>query len=464
MIAGNVHYSSWHEMPADTRALSRFKVPVGGKVPKLAAYVDGFGSGTGPQELRAVIYDARGDLVAFSDLVTIDVDQAEDWIDFSFLGEYPDGGPALDPGYHTLGLHAGDSTATARVAVEEARWNRAIEPSFETSEALSWANASDAQVTLGVLEREEAGAGVRGLRIVATKDANATSRTFLFRTATGAAGMPATPGVQYSASLRAQIGDNLVSGVGLRFAWYNGASLLSSSTMVPSLGTGAKVLTHAATAPANTTHFSLQLVGTSTTSGDVLDLWFDEVVVEEGPAASYFTGDDDGYLWLGSRGYSGSATGRSDADTFSDGPAATLTTGTAIGRLAIYAQLIPVWSPGPGVGDRHIASLPFADASAFFASHTGPEEVSTTRASCGWHGDMFAEERGAYAIVKLDGPLSDFVGERIRVQYEDRLTYVFVYDERDIIEDLSLTRRAFMQLAEASTDELDVTVTAMGGS
>ena len=75
-----------------------------------------------------------------------------------------------------------------------------------------------------------------------------------------------------------------------------------------------------------------------------------------------------------------------------------------------------------------------------------------------------AAETATYAIVKTDGVLSDYVGERVLIRADDRVTYAYVYDERDIIEDISLTRRAFMDLAEPSTDELEVTITAMGAS
>lgn len=152
----------------------------------------------------------------------------------------------------------------------------------------------------------------------------------------------------------------------------------------------------------------------------------------------------------------------STTDTYSDGPLATVPGSPTLNAgLSIFAMLIRPFSTA--ASDRSIAALAVADATAIFGS-TGPLSGTATRASCGWHGTKFAEEVGALAIVKLDGALSDFVGERVQVRYEDRVTYAYVYDERDIIEDISLTRCLFMDLAEPNADELDVTVTVMGSS
>lgn len=154
----------------------------------------------------------------------------------------------------------------------------------------------------------------------------------------------------------------------------------------------------------------------------------------------------------------------STTDTYSDGPLATVPGSPTLNAgLSIFATTIAPYSPGEGVPDKEIAALPVPDAVATFGS-TGPDSSTAARATCGWHGTRFAEETGALAIVKLDGVLSDYVGERVQIRYEDRVTYAYVYDERDILEDISLTRRLFMDLAEPSTDELDVTVTAMGAA
>lgn len=205
----------------------------------------------------------------------------------------------------------------------------------------------------------------------------------------------------------------------------------------------------------------------------------DEVVIADGAALEWvdFAFPDlpllpvgDYYLAVGAssatttaRAY-GTGALTSTTDTYADGPLATVPGSPSLNAgLSIFALLIAPYAPGEQVSDRQIATLPMPNATAVFGS-SAPDSSMVAAATCGWHGSRFAQETGAFAIVKLDGPLSDYVGERVQVRYEDRTTYVFVYDERDIIEDISLTRRAFMDLAEPSADELDVTVTAMGSA
>lgn len=106
--------------------------------------------------------------------------------------------------------------------------------------------------------------------------------------------------------------------------------------------------------------------------------------------------------------------------------------------------------------------------SAQRALSTAVEPQSLQVAACGWHGQGYDPPRGMLAIVAADGPLADLVGERLRVsaRFSDRSVVVkchaddSVYD-RPIAEDLSLTRRAFMLLAPAATEELAVEVEVM---
>ena len=184
-------------------------------------------------------------------------------------------------------------------------------------------------------------------------------------------------------------------------------------------------------------------------------------------AGTYFLGLHAGatanVLRRGVVGTASLALGRLDPDTYSDLPAATIGGGpTAAQRLAIYALVIFPYVPLATMSERQIAGLPFTDASAFFGGATGPDQSTAIRAQCGWHGTRFAEEEGAFAIVKLGGLLSDYVGERVKVEHDGRAVYVYVYDERDIMEDISLTRRAFLEISMATAEVLDATVTAMG--
>lgn len=65
--------------------------------------------------------------------------------------------------------------------------------------------------------------------------------------------------------------------------------------------------------------------------------------------------------------------------------------------------------------------------------------------NAGWHGTLTHPEAGAFAVVRRD--LEDYVGEVIRVTYGSRSCVVYVVAARDVPQELSLTRRAFMALS-----------------
>lgn len=110
----------------------------------------------------------------------------------------------------------------------------------------------------------------------------------------------------------------------------------------------------------------------------------------------------------------------------------------------------------PDEPDDFLAALPFPEAQTALTSP--PVAGSTRSATCGWHGTFTDPNRGAYAVVAPDGPLADLLGERIRVRSGARAVVATVTAERDIPEDLSLARRAFLELALLSTEELRVSV------
>lgn len=78
--------------------------------------------------------------------------------------------------------------------------------------------------------------------------------------------------------------------------------------------------------------------------------------------------------------------------------------------------------------------------------------------ACGWHGTSVHREDGAFALVNLGKPGLDeaYVGEVIRVRFEDRSCLVYVIGARDLPWDLSLTRRAFMALSPLWATSLTV--------
>jgi hypothetical protein len=108
----------------------------------------------------------------------------------------------------------------------------------------------------------------------------------------------------------------------------------------------------------------------------------------------------------------------------------------------------------------------FPAAQEAFAVYGDP--VSSLTVDVGWHDVGVSPERGATAVVRRGGPLTDLVGEIVRVQRtggRDALTVspvlVWVLGETDVIADFSLARRAFFALAPLSLDRLAVSVEVM---
>lgn len=95
------------------------------------------------------------------------------------------------------------------------------------------------------------------------------------------------------------------------------------------------------------------------------------------------------------------------------------------------------------------------------ASLGGVADAQTAiAATCGWYGHQYDPDRGLLAIVRDDGPLAGLVGRRVLVSGRTvaQSVPVLVTAADDVIEDIALTRQAFMQLAGAYTEELEVTV------
>lgn len=88
-----------------------YKIPA--RIVKLTAKIDGLGSGTLDQELRAVIYDEGFMLVAESQEVVVSPGAPADFVDFLFT-HLPLGGVTVGPGLYFHGLHGGPN-ATARI-------------------------------------------------------------------------------------------------------------------------------------------------------------------------------------------------------------------------------------------------------------------------------------------------------------------------------------------------------------
>ena len=117
---------------------------------------------------------------------------------------------------------------------------------------------------------------------------------------------------------------------------------------------------------------------------------------------------------------------------------------------------------GLRIPDDHMALFPWFESQRLLMFDTAPE-LAVPVATCGWHGTNFDPNRGAYAVVREDGPLGDLVGERLRLTYFPepslaRSVVVYAITLGQPMEDISLSRRAFMGLAPLAAGRVSVVV------
>lgn len=119
----------------------------------------------------------------------------------------------------------------------------------------------------------------------------------------------------------------------------------------------------------------------------------------------------------------------------------------------------------PAVPDEELLTLPWEVAQGALSA-TGPVPGTGRRAVIGWHGPM-TDATECAAIVRSDGPLADLVGQRVRLTRRigprRREVAVYVADEQPWPggfepEDLSVSRRAWLELGDWALDSLEVTV------
>lgn len=149
-------------------------------------------------------------------------------------------------------------------------------------------------------------------------------------------------------------------------------------------------------------------------------------------------------------------------DTYADGAPATISPSFSAGELGIYATFAYKWTP-PDEDDLYLANLGYHTAQAVLGAAESDRRTKR-RVVAGWHGTLIdPEPQGAsLGIVQLDGLLTDWVGERVRVTNGTKSTVVFIHRETDLDLDddtqISLSRRAWMALALPAQDTLQVTV------
>lgn len=141
---------------------------------------------------------------------------------------------------------------------------------------------------------------------------------------------------------------------------------------------------------------------------------------------------------------------------------------TTTGPHLFILETLDGWV-APDVPDEQLARLPW-DAAQRALAVSGPVRASRRSAVASWHGVDTDPERGAFCIARSDGALADLVGERVRVAFRvgtrERAVAVFCHDEQDfpdgLVEDISLSRRAFLALAPWAMETIPVTVEVLG--
>lgn len=94
----------------------------------------------------------------------------------------------------------------------------------------------------------------------------------------------------------------------------------------------------------------------------------------------------------------------------------------------------------------------------------GPaRSVASPSATVGWHGTDANKETGAVALVSMDGPLTDLVGDLVRVTrihggVTQPSVIVYVIDRVDADVEISLSRRAFQELGILANESIQALV------
>ena len=104
----------------------------------------------------------------------------------------------------------------------------------------------------------------------------------------------------------------------------------------------------------------------------------------------------------------------------------------------------------------------YLDAQADLMGGVFSRDPGTTY-TCGWFGTSVMSERGFFALVNEDGPLTDLIGDRLRVIVGGRSVYVYVLTSAVLPQDLCLARRPFAALAQLAVSELDVSIEVISG-
>lgn len=98
----------------DTKEVVRYAVGQAGWLPKLSAYLDGLAGGTHDATVKAVVYDAAGNLIGTSAEVTVPAGSVAAWYDFDFSEASGVSGVSLLEAGYDFGLIVGGIDTVVR--------------------------------------------------------------------------------------------------------------------------------------------------------------------------------------------------------------------------------------------------------------------------------------------------------------------------------------------------------------
>ena len=209
----------------------------------------------------------------------------------------------------------------------------------------------------------------------------------------------------------------------------------------------------------------------------------DEVAVNSGDAAAWLTfrfdtppavasgniewalivGGDAGIVQAYAQA-TGTVPGKVVSDTYSDGPATPFPTLTTVAPIAMYADVFEAYAPPTNELEVYYARLPFHEAQAKLGE-TSPVKGTARPVSVTWHGTKLDPERGSFAVLRAGGDFDPtLIGERVKISYIRsgvvRVIYAFVHNvgDLDVRDEISVTRRLWMELEAAGFDRIDATV------
>lgn len=100
----------------------------------------------------------------------------------------------------------------------------------------------------------------------------------------------------------------------------------------------------------------------------------------------------------------------------------------------------------PAPVEPEVASARRAFAEAQAALDSPARGLAATDLQVGWHDTSVHPERGSFAVVRREGPLTPLIGEVLRVTGREGFVIVYCMASGDVPYDLSLARRAMIRL------------------